>query len=79
MPYEWIVEAAIVPMPAWLLGLITTPHQNGKGNLAHIHQSPGPIDFDLAMRVSEYLARCEPAISGQHGHDRTICRRRDRG
>lgn len=78
MPYEWIVDAAIVPAPSWLIDMIVTPpsnghaHKNGKGNLAGIHQSPEPIDFDLTMRVSEYLAKCEPAISGQRGHDRTI-------
>lgn len=76
MPYEWIVEAPIVPVPVWLLAIIeeiAKGKRNGhKGNLVGIHRSPEPIDFDLTMRVSEYLAKCEPAISGQHGHDRTI-------
>lgn len=28
--------------------------------------------MELSERITKYLARCKPAVSGQHGHDRTF-------
>jgi hypothetical protein len=29
-------------------------------------------EFNVADRVRKYLAKCDPAVSGQHGHDATF-------
>jgi hypothetical protein len=29
-------------------------------------------EFNVDSRVRKYLAKCEPAVSGQHGHDATF-------
>jgi hypothetical protein len=34
--------------------------------------SKAVIEFNVDDRVASYLAKCDPAVSGQHGHDTTF-------
>ena len=77
--YEWITghrpgEIEPADCPDWILKLLTSPEapsdDQGVGGAVHLNgssHSATPLE-----RARAYLAQCDPAISGQHGHNQTF-------
>jgi KaiC/GvpD/RAD55 family RecA-like ATPase len=69
-PYEWTSERDIAEAPAWLVAALApdaVPDGSGTWNQAN----PSVSDAGEAL-ARHYLATCEPAVSGQGGHEQTI-------
>ena len=67
--YEWEVSPSTVPLveaPAWLLEWSRTK------NVPNFNLRAEPAGPDVRERAVLYLAKCEPAVSGQGGHDQTF-------
>lgn len=75
--YAWEVPppaAALPPAPVWLLAWVRddgkSPPAGGGGRRAGT--PAGGARPDPEERAVAYIARCEPAVSGQGGHDKTL-------
>jgi hypothetical protein len=77
------VPATLVPVPAELLAALASEGQPVEGQAgaskpaatgrrAGTAAARGPRPSDVEARASKYLARCQPAISGQGGHNQTL-------
>lgn len=85
--YEWVLEcrpgeAEAVPCPQWLLTLLGAKGDDQGGGPGKPAKTPVPQQGGLSpvhspvhsplQRAEAYLAKCEPSVSGQGGHDRTF-------
>jgi hypothetical protein len=75
--YEWEIspeDAPLVEAPPWLLEWLASlkPHRApaAQGSNGKTHRPQGQAE--VIERARKYLAKCEPAISGQGGHPKTF-------
>jgi predicted P-loop ATPase len=62
-PYEAVDDRELADVPAWIIDRLTKPHVVPAPLLAQKQSA------SIGRRVTAYLAKCPPAISGSGGHD----------